>query len=93
MEPTKKSDDLSFLIDGTIIDKATRIWSDAKIRSFVSRYRGRHTLKRISKDLNMRETALKGMLEKLKRAAKNGYMLDAYLKAGRPCRYGNKKLA
>ena len=69
-------------------------WTDKKIRSFDRYFRARKAPKQIAKLIAVSESSLATMKSELKRASLEGHKnLNDYLKAGRPCQYGAKKLA
>lgn len=90
MVPKKEETSLEFLLKP--IPKKHG-WTDKRIRCLVRRRRAGQSAVKIAKYLKISGFTVNGMLAELKRAAKQHYTLEKYLREGRPCRTGRKILA
>ena len=69
-------------------------WDDEKICTLVNEIKNGNTdYEKLAKKFDVKPTAVKNIVQELKRAAKAGHSLEAYLKKGRPLRTGKRVVA
>ena len=83
--------DLKFLWE--MFPRNQKVWTEQNFRKLVKFLKDGKKAKYISTQIGVAESGVCNVIQELKRAAKKGFTLEQYVKAGRPCQYGKKVLA